>query len=44
MAKKQITWQLDETVINKVKARSKKKKQAVQVAANELIIKGLEND
>ena len=44
MAKKQITWQLDEAIINKIKAKAKKKKVAIQVIANELLIKGFENE
>jgi len=42
MAKKQITWQLEQTTINKVKSKAKKDKKAVQVIAEELIIKGLD--
>lgn len=42
MAKKQVTWQLGETTINKVKAKAKKEKKAAQVMAEELIIKGLD--
>ena len=44
MAKKQVTWQLNETTVKKVKALAEKKKKAVQVTADELIIKGLNNE
>lgn len=44
MAKKQVTWQLNETTINKVKALAEKKKKAIQATADELIIKGLKNE
>ena len=43
MAKKQqVTWQISEEAIKAVRAKAKKEKKAIQVAADELIIKGAE--
>jgi predicted nicotinamide N-methyase len=42
MAKKQVTWQLDPKLVDKIKARAKKNKVAIQVLAEELLTKGIE--
>lgn len=42
MAKQQVTWQLEPKTVEKIKALAKKKNVAIQLIANELLIKGLE--
>ena len=43
MAKKQVSWQISPETLDKVKKLAKRSKVAVQVAAEELIIKGLQS-
>lgn len=42
MAKAKTSWQISQQTLDKVKKQAKRDKVAVQVAAEELILKGLE--
>lgn len=43
MAKIQVSWQLPQKTLEKIKSLAKKRNVAIQVIADELLTKGLEN-